>query len=204
MNATFSHQKLRPAIGAYGCCYGPSQAQLWVRGILARNASSKVRIIEVGPRDGLQNIRTRVPTSTKVELIKKLAATGLMDIEATSFVSPKWVPQLADGKEVMEQILPIADQNPFRFSVLAPNVKGFEGALAAGAKEIVVFASATETFSKKNQNCTVEQALEGARVVVVRAKKHNIWVRGVVSCIFSDPYSDGLIQRMFCSLSSSS
>ncbi|KAK7897473.1 hypothetical protein LTR67_005362 [Exophiala xenobiotica] len=189
MRATFSHQKLRPAIRAHGYCYGPSQAQPWIHGILARNASSKVRIIEVGPRDGLQNIRTRVPTSTKVELIRKLAATGLMDIEATSFVSPKWVPQLEDGKEVMEQILPLADQNPFRFSVLAPNVKGFEGALAAGAKEIVVFASATQAFSKKNQNCTVEQALEGARVVVARAKKHGLWARGVVSCIFSDPYS---------------
>lgn len=160
-----------------------------IKGFAVRRSSSKVRIIEVGPRDGLQNISAKVPTATKVELIKRLADTGLTNIEATSFVSPKWVPQLSDGREVMEQILPLIDQYPLRFSVLAPNLKGFENASNAGAKEVVVFASATEGFSQKNQNTTVKQALTEARAVVQQAKKRNIWVRGVVSCIFSDPYS---------------
>lgn len=130
----------------------------------ATKSSSYARIIEVGPRDGLQNISTQVPTATKVELIKRLAATGLTDIEATSFVSPKWIPQLADGGRVMEQVLPLSSKNSVRFSVLAPNLKGFENALNAGAREMIVFASATEAFSMKNQNfCSVEKALEGAR-----------------------------------------
>ncbi|KAI1630520.1 hydroxymethylglutaryl-lyase [Exophiala viscosa] len=189
MRTTPHHCQLWRASTVIGRFCKCPQARPWFCAISARNASSNVRIIEVGPRDGLQNISTRVPTSTKVELIKKLAATGLKDIEATSFVSPKWVPQLADGREVMDQVLPLADRESLRFSVLAPNMKGFENALAAGAREIVVFASATEAFSKKNQNCTVEQALEAASVVVKRTKEHNIWVRGVVSCIFSDPYS---------------
>lgn len=157
--------------------------------ILRRQASTAVRIIEVGPRDGLQNIPVAVPTATKVELIQKLYETGLTNIEATSFVSPKWVPQLADGADIMKQISHLRDQSSLRFSVLAPNLKGCENAIQSGAKELVVFASATEAFSKKNQNCTVEKALEGARKVVEQAKQNNLWVRGVVSCIFSDPYS---------------
>jgi len=130
-----------------------------------------------------------VPTAVKVELINKLAAVGLTDIEATSFVSPKWVPQLADGKDVMAQILPLARQKSLHFSVLTPNMKGFENALAAGAEEVAVFASVTEGFSRKNQNCSPQEALQQARLVIQRAKQHNIRVRGVLSCIFSDPYT---------------
>jgi len=148
-----------------------------------------VRILEVGPRDGLQNIKKSIPTPVKIELIQRLASTGLRNIEATSFVSPKWVPQLADGAEVMSEILPLAQEKPFRFPVLAPNMKGLENAIKSGAKEVVVFASATEAFSKKNQNCTVEEALEAAQKVTETALKNGVAVRGVISCIFSDPYS---------------
>lgn len=166
----------------------PLKACVRGRFIFRRCASSSVRIIEVGPRDGLQNISVTVPTATKVELITKLCDAGLTNIEATSFVSPKWVPQMADGTEVMKAISNLRSQQPLRFSVLTPNLKGFENAKASGAKEIVVFASATEAFSKKNQNCTVEQALQGAQTVVEQAKQNGIRIRGVVSCIFSDPY----------------
>jgi hypothetical protein len=115
-----------------------------------KNASA-VRILEVGPRDGLQNIKQSIATPIKVELIQRLASAGLRDIEATSFVSPKWVPQLADGATVMNQILPLAKQSQIRFPVLVPNAKGLQNAIQSGAKEVVVFASATEAFSKRNQ-----------------------------------------------------
>lgn len=150
---------------------------------------SSVRLLEVGPRDGLQNIKTTVPTDVKVELIKRLASTGLRNIEATSFVSPKWVPQLADGAAVMEQVLPLARERSINLPVLAPNLKGFENALKSSAQEVVVFASCTEAFSKMNQNCSVDQALDQAQSVVDAARGRPIKVRGVVSCIFSDPYS---------------
>ncbi|EXJ75365.1 uncharacterized protein A1O5_02061 [Cladophialophora psammophila CBS 110553] len=150
--------------------------------------SSAVRILEVGPRDGLQNIKTSVPTSIKVDLIRKLAATGLRNIEATSFVSPKWVPQLADGADVMAQISNLRKEG-LNVPVLAPNPKGLTNAIKAGAEEVVVFASATEGFSKRNQNCTVDEALDGAQQVVEQAKGQGLRVRGVVSCIFADPYT---------------
>ena len=148
-----------------------------------------VRILEVGPRDGLQNIKTTIPTITKIELIQRLAAAGLRNIEATSFVSPKWVPQLADGAEVFNQVSSLSEQRNIRLPVLAPNMKGLENAIKSGVKEVEVFASATEAFSKKNQNCSVDEALNQAADVAREAQKHNIAVRGVVSCIFSDPYS---------------
>lgn len=141
-----------------------------------------VRIVEVGPRDGLQNIKRSIPTATKVELIQRLAETGLRDIEATSFVSPKWVPQLADGAQVMKEILPLGNQKTeLRFPVLAPNLKGLQNAHKAGAKEIVVFASVTEAFSKANQNCSIEEALAQAEEVTSEALKLGILVRGLVS-----------------------
>jgi hydroxymethylglutaryl-CoA lyase len=160
------------------------------RPALLRNAStSAVKILEVGPRDGLQNIASQVPTPIKIELIQRLAETGLKDIEATSFVSPKWVPQLADGAEVMSSIVPMAQEKSINLQVLGPNLKGFENAFKAGAKEVTVFASATEAFSKANQNCSVEEALATAEKVARVALSNNVAVRGVVSCIFSDPYS---------------
>ncbi|KAJ5814242.1 uncharacterized protein N7503_000992 [Penicillium pulvis] len=149
---------------------------------------SGVRILEVAARDGLQNIKTTIPTATKIELIRRLADTGLQHIEATSFVSPKWVPQLADGAAVMEKVLPLASKG-ITLPVLAPNMKGFENAVKAGAQEVEVFASATEAFSKANQNCSVEEALIGAQKVVTAAKQSGVRARGVISCIFSDPYS---------------
>lgn len=147
--------------------------------LYSSSLSSSVRIIEVGPRDGLQNIKTSIPTATKIELIKRLADTGLRDIEATSFVSPKWVPQLADGAQVMKEILPMRKKRPeLRFPVLAPNLKGLENAHKAGATEIVVFASVTEAFSKANQNCTIEEALTQAETVTRAALRLGIRVRG--------------------------
>lgn len=142
--------------------------------------SRGVRIVEVGPRDGLQNIRKSIPTATKVELIKRLTQTGLLDIEATSFVSPEWVPQLADGAAVLNQILPLTqqEQGEIRFPVLTPNEKGLENAKKAGAKDIVVFVSVTEAFSKKNQNCTVDEALDRAKLVTEKAISQGIAVRG--------------------------
>jgi hydroxymethylglutaryl-CoA lyase len=145
--------------------------------------------MEVGPRDGLQNIKTSIPSADKVELIKRLAGTGLRHIEATSFVSPKWVPQLADGMEVFMQVAPLRSQQPLRLQVLVPNLKGLHAAIEAGTEEITVFASATEACSKKNQNCTVNEALNTAQLVINTAREWNIAARGVISCIFSDPYS---------------
>lgn len=148
-----------------------------------------IRLLEVGPRDGLQNIKSAVHTDVKIELIKRLAASGLMNIEATSFVSPKWVPQLADGAAVMEKTLPFAIEKSINLPVLAPNLKGLQNAIKSHAQEVVVFASCTEAFSKMNQNCTIEEALAQAQSVVDEALKRGVRARGVVSCIFSDPYS---------------
>ncbi|KAI4308218.1 hypothetical protein L6164_031316 [Bauhinia variegata] len=143
-----------------------------------------VKIVEVGPRDGLQNEKNTVPTAVKIELIQRLATTGLSVIEATSFVSPKWVPQLADAKDVMKEV---RDLEGIRLPVLTPNLKGFEAALAAGAREIAVFASASESFSKSNINCSIEESLTRYRAVTSAAKEHSIPVRGYVSCVVGCP-----------------
>lgn len=141
-----------------------------------------VQIVEVAPRDGLQNLKTSIPTATKIELIRRLADTGLVNIEATSFVSPKWVPQLADGAAVMKEILAHPGFNyqsrQMNYPVLAPNLKGLENASQAGAKEIVVFASVTEAFSKANQNCSIEEALQQCEAVTKKALGLGIRVRG--------------------------
>ena len=144
-----------------------------------------VRIVEVGPRDGLQNEPKEVPTAVKVELIERLADAGLPAVEATAFVSPKWVPQMADHTEVLERIRrrPGVD-----YPVLAPNLKGFEAARAAGATEVAVFAAASEAFSKKNINCSIAESLERFRPVAEEANKHGIKVRGYVSCVLGCPY----------------
>lgn len=158
-------------------CQFPLQLQCRTLATSLGDAAA-VRIMEVGPRDGLQNIKQSIPTPIKVELIQRLASAGLRNIEATSFVSPKWVPQLADGATVMSQILPMVQQSHISFPVLAPNMKGLENAIKSGAKEVVVFASATEAFSKKNQNCTVEEALGQAQEVAESALSQGIAVRG--------------------------
>ncbi|XP_022153031.1 hydroxymethylglutaryl-CoA lyase, mitochondrial [Momordica charantia] len=143
-----------------------------------------VKIVEVGPRDGLQNEKNMVPTSVKVELIHRLVSSGLTVIEATSFVSPSRVPQLSDASEVMEAV---RDLEGARLPVLTPNLKGFEAAVAAGAKEVAVFASASESFSKSNINCSIEESLVRYRAVTSAAKKLGIPVRGYVSCVVGCP-----------------
>ncbi|XVE78977.1 hypothetical protein DITRI_Ditri14bG0021800 [Diplodiscus trichospermus] len=143
-----------------------------------------VKIVEVGPRDGLQNEKNIVPTSVKIELIRRLVSSGLPVVEATSFVSPKWVPQLADAKDVMKAV---CDMEDARLPVLTPNLKGFEAAIAAGAKEVAVFASASESFSKSNINCSIEESLVRYRAVCNAAKELSVPVRGYVSCVVGCP-----------------
>jgi isopropylmalate/homocitrate/citramalate synthase len=145
----------------------------------------KVRIVEVGPRDGLQNEAGEVPTAVKVELIERLADAGLPAVEATAFVSPKWVPQMADHAEVLERI---RRRPGVSYPVLTPNLKGFESARAAGATEVAVFGAASEAFSRKNINCSIAESLERFRPIVSEAKKHDIKVRGYVSCVLGCPY----------------
>ncbi|EME78747.1 uncharacterized protein MYCFIDRAFT_205161 [Pseudocercospora fijiensis CIRAD86] len=152
------------------------------------NKASAVRILEVGPRDGLQNIKAQVPTQTKVELIRRLAHTGLRNIEATSFVSPKWIPQLADSQEVLQAAQAIGEPLGVWLPVLTPNMKGLERAVQNQAREVVVFASASEGFSWKNTNCSIEDALQRAEEIVKAAKAHGIRARGVVSCVVACPY----------------
>ncbi|GFS16635.1 hydroxymethylglutaryl-CoA lyase, mitochondrial [Elysia marginata] len=144
-----------------------------------------VRIVEVGPRDGLQNEPDMVPTDVKVEFINKLADSGLKNIEVTSFVSPKWVPQMSDHNEVMSKL---GKRPGTRFSVLTPNLKGFESALAAGAEEVAIFGAASEAFSKKNINCSIDESLERFRSVTEAAMARNVLVRGYVSCVLGCPY----------------
>ena len=145
----------------------------------------RVRIVEVGPRDGLQNEKGEVPTAVKLELIERLADAGLQAIEATAFVSPKWIPQMADHTEVLERI---RRKPGVAYPVLTPNLKGFEAAKAAGAKEVAVFGAASESFSKKNINCSIAESLERFRPVVESALKNQIKVRGYISCVVACPY----------------
>ncbi|KAI5673800.1 hypothetical protein M9H77_14164 [Catharanthus roseus] len=151
---------------------------------LFKGIPNYVKIVEVGPRDGLQNEKNTVPTSVKVALIHKLVSSGLPVVEATSFVSPKWVPQLADAKDVMKAV---KNLDGARLPVLTPNLKGFEAAVAAGAKEVAVFASASESFSKSNINCSIEESLSRYRAVTDAAKRLSIPVRGYVSCVIGCP-----------------
>ncbi|XP_010673785.1 hydroxymethylglutaryl-CoA lyase, mitochondrial [Beta vulgaris subsp. vulgaris] len=154
------------------------------RSKVLNDLSNFVKIVEVGPRDGLQNEKNMVPTHIKVELIHRLVSAGLSVVEATSFVSPKWVPQLSDAKDVMKAVCHV---DSARLPVLTPNLKGFEAAIAAGAKEIAVFASASESFSKSNINCSIDDSLVRYRAVISAARKLSIPVRGYVSCVVGCP-----------------
>ncbi|MFF6995213.1 hydroxymethylglutaryl-CoA lyase [Streptomyces sp. NPDC008313] len=145
---------------------------------------SRVRIHEVGARDGLQNESAAVPTAVKAEFIRRLADAGLGTIEATSFVHPKWVPQLADA----EQLFPLVRDLPAALPVLVPNARGLERALALGADRVAVFASATESFAKANLNRTVDEALAMFEPVVSRARQEGVHVRGYLSMCFGDPW----------------
>jgi hydroxymethylglutaryl-CoA lyase len=144
-----------------------------------------VSLVEVGPRDGLQNEKQPVSTAIKLELIRRLAASGLRRIEATAFVSPRWVPQMADAAAVMAGL---PDRGDIAFSVLTPNLKGLEAALAAGAREVAVFAAATETFSQRNINCSISESLERFARVIEAARAAEVRVRGYVSCVLGCPY----------------
>lgn len=152
---------------------------------LLKGLPSYVKIVEVGPRDGLQNEKTTIPTSVKVELIRRLAGAGLPVVEATSFVSPKWVPQLADAKDVMADVRNCKSR--CQFPVLTPNLKGLEAAIEAGAKEVAFFTAASESFVKANINCSLEESLVRYRQVCKAAKERNIPVRGYVSCAVACP-----------------
>ena len=146
---------------------------------------SRVKIVDVGPRDGLQNEVQLVSTEIKVRLIEGLAEAGLPVVEATSFVSPKWVPQMADAAEVMARI----QRRPgVSYPVLTPNLKGFEAALAAGAEEVAIFGAASESFSQRNINCTIGESLERFRPVMDAASQAGVRVRGYVSCVLGCPY----------------
>jgi hydroxymethylglutaryl-CoA lyase len=144
-----------------------------------------VKIVEVGPRDGLQNEPREVPTAVKLELIERLADAGLRSVEATAFVSPKWVPQMADHTEVLERI---RRKPGVSYPVLTPNLKGFEAARAAGATEVAIFGAASEAFSRRNINCSIAESLERFRPVVEGAKGAGVKVRGYVSCVLGCPY----------------
>ena len=144
-----------------------------------------VKMVEVGPRDGLQNEPQTVPASVKIRLIDSLADAGLTAIEAGSFVSPKWVPQMADTAEVLAGIRPRAGVS---YPVLVPNLKGFAAAQAAGAREIAIFAAASEAFSRKNINCSIAESLERFAPVAAAARQAGIKVRGYISCVLGCPY----------------
>lgn len=146
---------------------------------------SRVRMVEVGPRDGLQNEPETVPVDVRAELVRRLAEAGLSVVEAGSFVSPKWVPQMADTDKVLAAV---GDRPGVSFPVLVPNMKGLEAATAAGAREIAVFGAASETFSRKNINCSIAESLDRFRPVVAAAVARGLRVRGYVSCVLGCPY----------------
>ena len=146
---------------------------------------SRVKLLEVGPRDGLQNEKQAVPASVKIELVHRLQEAGLREIEVTSFVSPKWVPQMADNAEVMAGI---TRKVGVRYSVLTPNLQGFDAARTSNPDEIVVFGAASEAFSQKNINCSIAESIERFAPVVQAARAAGIFVRGAMSCTVGCPY----------------
>ena len=149
------------------------------------NLPRRVKLVDVGPRDGLQNEQQPVPAAIKIELVHRLQAAGLKEIEVTSFVSPKWVPQMADNAQVMSGI---ARGEGVRYSVLTPNMKGFESALLSKPDEVVVFGAASEAFSQKNINCSIAESIERFAPVVKAARDAGIAVRGAMSCTVGCPY----------------
>ncbi|XP_037551469.1 hydroxymethylglutaryl-CoA lyase, mitochondrial [Nematolebias whitei] len=176
---------LRPGHGRQYLAFG-SVVQVKTASLRAvHSLPEKVKIVEVGPRDGLQNEKTVVPTETKINLINMLSESGLPVIEATSFVSPKWVPQMADQVEVMKGI---SKKPGVSYPVLTPNLKGFQAAVKAGASEVAIFGAASELFSKKNINCSVEESLQRFDDVMKAAKEAAVPVRGYISCVVGCPY----------------
>jgi len=147
--------------------------------------AEKVELVEVGPRDGLQNEPFFIPTEDKIHLVDRLSEVGFSRIEVTSFVSPKWVPQMADAAAVMAGI---RRRKNLRYAVLTPNLRGFEDAIAAGADEVAIFGAASEGFSQKNINCSIAESLDRFYPVTRAAAEHNIPVRGYISCVIACPY----------------
>ncbi|TXS35988.1 hydroxymethylglutaryl-CoA lyase [Streptomyces sp. OR43] len=156
--------------------------------VTAPDLPARVRIHEVGARDGLQNEKAVVPTEVKAEFIRRLAVAGLTTIEATSFVHPKWVPQLADAEQLFPMLGDIGDVGDVALPVLVPNERGLDRALALGARRIAVFGSATETFAARNLNRTIDESLAMFEPVVARAKAEQVHVRGYLSMCFGDPW----------------
>ncbi|MDR5848932.1 hydroxymethylglutaryl-CoA lyase [Caballeronia sp. LZ003] len=148
----------------------------------------RVRIVEVGPRDGLQSEPSPVSATVKAELIERLIDAGVRYVEAASFVSPKWVPQMADGAQVLERVLPSARRTGTTLAALVPNLKGLEAALAAHADEVAVFAAASESFSQKNINCSIDESIARFEPVIGAARKAGVRVRGYVSCVLGCPF----------------
>lgn len=151
---------------------------------------SQVTLVEVGPRDGLQNEKTPISTAIKVELCKQLIEADIHRLEAAAFVSPKWVPQMADGADVLAglQALPDLQDRTVSYSALVPNLKGMEAAIEAGVQEAVVFTAASEAFTQKNINCTIAESIERFKPVAALAQAHNIHLRGSISCALGCPY----------------
>ena len=149
------------------------------------NLPTRVKLIDVGPRDGLQNEKTPVPADVKISLVQRLQDAGLQEIEVTSYVSPKWVPQMADNHAVMQGI---ARRSGVRYSVLTPNLQGYEASLQDRPDEIVVFGAASEAFSQKNINCSIAESIERFAPVVAAARAAGIAVRGAMSCTVGCPY----------------
>ncbi|MBU0888217.1 MAG: hydroxymethylglutaryl-CoA lyase [Alphaproteobacteria bacterium] len=161
---------------------------------------SRVKIVEVGPRDGLQNEAQIIPAAVKIALIDRLSAAGLKVVESGSFVSPKWVPQMADTAEVLAGI---SKKPGTVYPVLVPNLKGLEGALAAGVMEIAVFGAASESFSQRNINCSIAESLERFRPVVETALQNDIRVRGYISCVLGCPYEGEIAPEAVASVARS-
>lgn len=149
------------------------------------NYPKKVRIVEVGPRDGLQNENQPIDTATKIQLIEKLASAGISYLEAGAFVNPKWVPQMAGSDEVF---IGVKRASHVTYAALVPNLKGFERAVAVNATEVAVFCAASEAFTQKNTNCSIDESLARASSVIDAAKAANIPVRGYISCVVGCPY----------------
>lgn len=145
----------------------------------------QVTLVEVGPRDGLQNEKQPISTDTKLELIRRLVDSGLSVIEAAAFVSPKWVPQMADHEAITRAL---SHQGRIRYPVLTPNLKGYEAAVAAGAREVAIFAAASEAFSQKNINCSITESLQRFEPIMARAEADGVKVRGYISCVLGCPY----------------
>ena len=161
---------------------------------------NKVKIVEVGPRDGLQNEKQLVPTEVKIELINRLAEAGLRAIEATSFVSPKWVPQMGDNAAVMQGI---ARHPAAVYPVLTPNLQGFDTAIQAGASEVAIFGASSESFSRKNINCSIAESLKRFEPILSSASALEIPVRGYVSCVVGCPYEGDIAPAQAASVAKS-